>query len=75
MPEIKWSGADNGASCVSNWVDETGAHIGLYADKRKGKPCDIALSATLDGQLLLQIMVDGKPNIINLKKLAESVSF
>lgn len=71
--KYKWTGSDNGVSCVSSWVDTEGAHLGLYADHRKGTPCDIALSARLDGQLLLQILVDGKPKIIDLKKLAERV--
>lgn len=65
----KWVGADNGKSCVSNWVDSFGAHIGLYKDRNENKPCDVAISANLDGSVLLQVRDGDEVQVVDLRKL------
>lgn len=70
---IKWNGAANARSCVSNWVDQNGAHIGLYGSMtRESEPRslpDVVLTATIDGEVTLQVLEAGKPVFINVHKL------
>lgn len=65
----KWVGASNEKSCVSNWVDNRGAHNGLYKDMKENKPCDVAISANLDGSVLLQVRDGDEVMVVDLKKL------
>lgn len=74
VPGPIWSGASNGISCASVWVDDRGAYIGLYADVRTDKHCRVAVAATRDGQTSLQVLVDGQIEIINLADVVRLVN-
>jgi len=72
--EAKWVGASNSVSLVSCWVDDDGAHIGLYRDQRASAPCDVAISANVDGSVTLQVMADGKPVVVDLRKAVQALA-
>lgn len=66
-PQI-WNGVQHDNKCVSNWVDKDGAYFALYSDVKSGLP-NVAISALTNGDTNLQILIDGKPKIVDLKKL------